>query len=135
MNAICERLIWAAGFIHAGIIAANIPLPGRLQVRKNLASAPAFIRQIFYVHWLYIVIIVGLFATLCFRFDKELAGATSLGRFLSGFIALFWLLRIILQLLYYDRETRRANRFLDFLYIASLTLMVIIFGVTALRLA
>ncbi|HTW57999.1 MAG TPA: hypothetical protein VMD99_07715 [Terriglobales bacterium] len=105
-----RQLIWGAGVVHLGIMVANIPLPGRLRVRERLAGVPRFLRQIFYVHWIYIVIVVGLFAALCFGFASQLAGASTLGRFLSGFMASFWLLRIGLQIFYYDREVRRENR-------------------------
>jgi hypothetical protein len=127
------RAIWAAGFAHAGIVAANVPLPGRLRVRERMAAVPRFIRQIFYVHWIYIVIVVGLFAALCFGFAQELAGSTGLGRFLSGFIAAFWLLRIALQILYYDPEVRKENRCLDLFYTSSLLLLVLVFGMAAVR--
>jgi len=128
-----KEMIWGAGVVHVGIIAANIPLPRRLRVRERLAGVPRFVRQIFYVHWVYIVIVLGLFAALCFGFAPELAGASGLGRFLSGFMASFWLLRIMLQLLYYDREVRRENRGLDMLYVGSLIVLVVIFGIAALR--
>lgn len=62
------RAIWGAGLAQVGIILANIPLPGRLRVRERLAGVPRFLRQIFYVHWIYIVIVLGLFAALCFGF-------------------------------------------------------------------
>ena len=127
------RMIWFAGFVHLGIIAANVPLPGRLRVREKLAGVPLFIRQIFYVHWIYIVIVLGLFAGLCFGFAPELAGASALGRFLSAFMAGFWALRIVLQLGYYDREVRRENRVLDLLYVGSLAVLVCVFGVAAWR--
>jgi len=127
------ELIWGAGVVHLGIVAANVPLPGRLRVREALAGVPVFIRQIFYVHWVYIVIVLGLFAGLCFGFAPELAGASGLGRFLSGFMAGFWLLRILLQVFYYDREIRRENRGLDMLYLGSLIVLVGIFGVAAVR--
>jgi UDP-N-acetylmuramyl pentapeptide phosphotransferase/UDP-N-acetylglucosamine-1-phosphate transferase len=81
----------------------------------------------------YIVIVLGLFAALCFGFAGDLAGASRLGRFLSGFIAAFWLLRIVLQLFYYDREVRRENRGLDLLYVGSLIALVAIFGIAAVR--
>lgn len=123
-----RKVIWSAGVIHLGIIAANIPLPGRLRVRERLAGVPRFLRQIFYVHWIYIVIVLGLFAALCFGFAGELAGASPLGRFLSAFMAAFWLLRIGLQVFYYDAEVRRENKALDALYLASLTALVVIFG-------
>jgi UDP-N-acetylmuramyl pentapeptide phosphotransferase/UDP-N-acetylglucosamine-1-phosphate transferase len=128
-----KELIWGAGVVHVGIVAANIPLPRRLQVRERLAGVPRFLRQIFYVHWTYIVIVLGLFAALCFGFASDLAGGSALGRFLSGFIAAFWLLRIVLQLSYYDREIRRENRALDFLYVGSLAVLVAIFGIAAIR--
>ena len=128
-----KELIWGAGAVHVGIIAANIPLPRRLQVRERLAGVPRFLRQIFYVHWIYIVIVLSLFAALCFAFAPDLAGGSALGRFLSGFIAAFWLLRIVLQLFYYDREIRRENRRLDFLYVGSLLVLVAIFGLAAVR--
>jgi hypothetical protein len=133
MNAWMIRAIWAAGAVHVGIMAANVPLPGRLRVRENLAEVPRFVRQIFYVHWVYIVIVLGMFAALCFGFAPELAGSSALGRFLSGFMAGFWLLRIVLQIFYYDRELRRAHWGLDLMYVGSLVVLVGVFGVAALR--
>jgi hypothetical protein len=126
------RAMWGAGAVHLGIMAANIPLPGRLRVRERLVGVPRFLRQIFYVHWIYIVIVLGLFAGLCFGFAPELAGASTLGRFLSGFMAGFWLLRIVLQVFYYDREVRRENRALDTMYVGALIVLVVIFGTAAM---
>ena len=127
------RAIWGAGVVHVGIIFANVPLPGRLRVRERLAGVPRFVRQIFYVHWIYIVIVLGLFAALCFGFARELAGGSALGKFLSGFMAAFWLLRIGLQVFYYDPEVRRENRGLDSLYVAALAVLVVVFGIAVLR--
>lgn len=126
------HLIWLAGAVHAGIVFANIPLPRRLRVRENLAGVPAFLRQIFYVHWIYIVLVVGLFSALCFGFARDLAGASVLGRFLSAFVCGFWLLRVLLQWFYYDAEMRRANRLLDAVYLVALAALIAIFGWVAL---
>lgn len=128
-----KELIWGAGAVQAGIVAANIPLPGRLRVRERMAGVPKFIRQIFYVHWIYIVMVVGIFAALCFGFAGELAGASRLGRFLSGVMAGFWLLRLGLQVFYYDSEVRRENRGLDTLYLGTLALLVGILVTAAVR--
>jgi hypothetical protein len=128
-----KELIWCAGVVHVGIVLANIPLLGRLRVGERLEGVPRFLRQILYVHWAYILMVVGLFSALCFGFASDLAGASGLGRFLSGFMAGFWLLRIVLQVFYYDRELRRENREMDMLYVASLIALVGIFGMAALR--
>ncbi len=125
------RAIWGAGCVQVGIMAANIPLPGRLRVRERLAGVPQFVRQIFYVHWAYILIVLGMFVALCFGFARELAGASALGRFLSGFMAGFWLLRLGLQIFYYDREIRRENWGLDLMYVGSLVMLVVVFGLAA----
>ncbi|HYX69445.1 MAG TPA: hypothetical protein VE825_09955 [Terriglobales bacterium] len=112
--------LWLAGAIQAGIVLANLPLPARLRVREGIAPLPRFLRQVFIVHWIYIVLTVALFSALCFIFPRELAGASPLGRFLSGFLAFFWGLRIVLQLLYYDAGVRRQHRVLDICYLVGL---------------
>ena len=122
------RWVWLAGCVHAGIVLANIPLPAQLRVREAMATVPTFVRQIFYVHWIYIVLVVGGFSALCFGFASELAGGSALGRSLSAFVAGFWALRIVLQVFYYDREVRRAHRVLDSLYVISLFVLAGIFG-------
>jgi len=122
-----------AGVVHAAIIVANIPLPGMLRVREQLASVPGFVRQVFYVHWIYIALVLAMFAALCFGFARDLAGATGIGRFLSGFICAFWLLRIALQFFYYDPGIRRQHRTLDFLYLAALGALVLTFGIAAVQ--
>jgi uncharacterized membrane-anchored protein len=127
------RLVWLAGAIHAGIVVANVPLFRRLEIRENVKSMPRFERQIFLVHWLYIVLVVGMFSAACLLFARDLAGASALGRFLSGFMGGFWLLRIFLQIFYYDGEVRRKNRALDALYVVSLCVLVAIFGFVAIR--
>lgn len=127
------KAIWGAGFVHLGIIAANIPLPRRLRVREQLSAVPQFMRQIFYVHWAYIIIVLGMFAGLCFGFARELAGGRELRRFLSSFMAGFWALRIGLQIFYYDREVRRENWGLEMMYLGSLAVLVVILGMAALR--
>jgi len=132
MNALTQiRLIWVAGAIQASIVLVNGILPSRLRVRDSMRPVPTFIRQIFYVHWVYIVLIVGLFSTLGFGFAHELT-ASRLGRFMGAFMGVFWRLRIVLQWFYYDREIRRANRWLDALYRTGLVALSAIFGWAAI---
>lgn len=126
-----QQAIRVAGVIHLAIIAANIPLPGKLRVRQHLATVPRFIRQIFYVHWAYIVLVLGLFSVLCLGFPSELAGASALGRFLSAFLAMFWLSRLVLQWLYYDRDLLRANRLMNALYLLALLVLIVVFSLAA----
>jgi hypothetical protein len=134
MNAdLMTKFIWIAGAIQAGIVFANFLLPRMLRVRDGVSTLPRFLKQVFYVHWVYIVIVVGFFSVLSFGFARELSGASALGRFLSAFMAAFWLLRIVLQWFYYDPATLRQHRFLYASYTASLIAMVGIFAMAAMH--
>jgi hypothetical protein len=123
--------IQLAGVIHLAIIGANFALPRKLKVRESLAPMRPILRQIFVVHWVYIVIVLGMFALLCLLFPQDLAGGRGIGRFLSSCLCLFWGLRIVLQLVVYDRAVRRANRFLDAVYLLALGYFAVVFGVAA----
>lgn len=102
-------LLWIAAGVQLAICAANFLLPRKLKYRENLSRVSPIIRQVFFVHSAYIVGVVALFAAATFAFAPELASGHGLGRFLAAAIALFWLCRVPVQLLYYDSELRRSN--------------------------
>jgi hypothetical protein len=125
-------LIWAAGAVQLAILAANFVVPGKLRCRENLARVSPMIRSVFVVHWIYILLMLAIFSAICFGFARDLAGASSLGRFMSAAIALFWLPRIPIQLFVYDRELRRLHRLGDVAMLSALTFVIAVFGAAAL---
>lgn len=125
--------IQIAGAVQLAIGLANLPLASRLQYRKNLAGASEIVRQIFYVHAAYIVLVVLGFAALSLLFPEELVSGRPLGRFLSTFLAIFWLLRVPIQLFYYPIEIRRQNRLADVVFIVAFAFLAIVFGLAATR--
>lgn len=127
-------LIWAAGAVQLVILAANFALPEKLRCRENLARVSPMIRQVFIVHWTYILAILAIFSSLCFWFAPELAGASRMGHFLSVVIALFWLSRIPIQLFFYDSELRRRHRVGDVSMLLAISFVVLVFGAAALGL-
>lgn len=127
------KLIWIAGAVHILLLAANFVLPRKIDWRENLRRVSPLIRQIFVVHWIYIVLVLAIFSALCFFFAHDLAGANQLGRFLAGAMAIFWLLRIPLQFFYYDPEARRQHRLGDVSYILAITYLAAVFSIAALR--
>ena len=124
--------LWTAGAVQVAIIAANFILPKKLSCRENLARVSPMIREVFIVHWIYIVLVLGIFASLCFWFAPELAGATRLGRYLSAVIAVFWLLRVPIQLFFYDPELRKQNRFGDVIFLLAFSYLGVVFSIAAL---
>jgi len=127
--------VWAAGVLQLVIIAANFVLPKKLQCRENLARVSPMIRTVFVVHWVYIVLVLGIFTSLSFWFAPELAGASRLGRYLSAAIAVFWLLRVPIQLFFYDPEIRRQNRFGDVAFLLVFSYLGVVFSIAALGIA
>ncbi len=125
-------LLWLAGFVQVAIAVANFFIPKKLQYQENLARLAPIIRQIFVVHSVYIVGVVLLFAAVTFGFAAELASGQGLGRFLASSIAIFWLCRAPVQLLYYDTSLRRANRLGDVLFTLAALFLTATYGAAAL---
>ena len=124
--------LWTAGAVHLLIAVSNLWVPRILQYRENLAKVSPMVRQVFVVHSIYTVLVLLAFSALCFFFAPELAGNSPLGRFLSAFLAVFWLLRVVLQFAYYDREVRARFRWGDVAYTLAVSCLGIVFAVVAL---
>ena len=121
-------LLWLAGFVQVAIAFANFFLPAKLKYDENLSRVSPIIRQIFVVHSVYIVGVVLLFAAVTFGFARELASGHGLGRFLAEAIALFWLLRAPVQLLYYDATLRSENRWGDIAFTTGALFLAATYG-------
>src|SRR5689334_1986236 len=122
------QLLWLAGFVQVAIAFANLFLPTKLKYRENLSRVSPIIRQIFVVHSVYIVGVVLLIAAVTFGFAGELASGHGLGRFLAAAIAVFWLLRAPIQLLYYDATLRKENRWGDIAFTAGALFLAATYG-------
>jgi hypothetical protein len=124
--------IMAAGVLQLLIAAANIVLPGKLRYRENIAKLSPIVRQVFVVHAVYIALVLVFFGLLCLLFAGELAGGSALGRFLSGFLAVFWSLRVGIQLFYYDPQVKRENFGAHLAFTATFICLAVVFAVAAL---
>jgi hypothetical protein len=124
--------IWIAGGLHLLVASANLFAFGKFHYLDHLRAVPTVVRQVFLVQNAYIMLVQVGFALLCFFFAHELISGRALGRALAGFLAVFWGSRVLLQLLYYDRQLRRANRFFDVLFLVADGYLAAVFSVTAL---
>jgi len=115
-----------AGLILTGLVVANFVAAKRFNYRSNLAGSAVLVRQVFYVHCAYIVSIIASLALLCLGWP-ELLLKDRMGKVLCGFFALFWLSRVVVQLTYYDPETRRSNRFWDVFFLGVFLALASIF--------
>ena len=99
-----------AGAIQIAVAAANLPLSWMLRFGREHRRLTPIVRQIHQVHHGYIVGLLVVFGALSLGFPDELSGGGALGRFLSGVLAVFWGVRLVVQRFYYDREFLRRHR-------------------------
>jgi hypothetical protein len=131
MNAML-LLLWLAGLVQILIAVSNLFLPRKLHYQENLGRVTPIIRQVFLVHSAYIVGVLLLFAALTLGFAPELASGHGLGRFLAAGIALFWLFRAPVQILYYDASLRRMNRLGDIAFTSAAIFLTVAYAAAAL---
>ena len=127
-------LIYLAGVILTMICIANGFAFKKLGWERNLAQTEPFFQQIFKVHSLFIVLTMLAMAAACFFATQELVLAeTRIAKGFLGFVTLFWVLRIILHLFYYDKKIKKDNPFWNalflgcFIYLAALFLTLTFF--------
>ena len=120
-----------AGLIMVGLVVANCVAAKRFRYAANLESSETIVRQIFYVHCSYIVFIIASLALLCLGWPGLLL-EEGMGRILSGFFAIFWGSRVVVQLTYYDRTLRRDERFWDLFFLGVFLTLATIFTLIAI---
>ncbi len=124
--------IYVAGALPLLVASANIFAFGKFRYLENLRNVPPVVRQVFLVQNAYIMLLPVGFALLCFFFAGDLTSVRPLGQALTGFLAVFWGSRVLLQLFYYDRELRRANRLFDVLFLSADGFLAAVFALAAL---
>ena len=120
-----------AGLMMVGLVIANFVASKRFRYAANLEASDTIVRQIFYVHCGYIILIIGALALLCLAWPTRLP-EEGMGRIVSGFFALFWGSRVAVQMTYYDSELRRDERFWDIFFLAVFLSLATIFTLTAI---
>ena len=121
-----------AGLMLCGLVVANFVAAKRWNYGENLAGTMPIVRQIFFVHCAYIVVIISALALLCLIWPHLLLEG-SLARGFCGFWGLFWASRVVVQLWYYDKELRRRERLWDGFFLGVFVVLSAIFSVAAYR--
>jgi hypothetical protein len=127
-----EPHMWVAGILQWLVAASNLFAARLFRYRENMAKVTPFVREVFIVQNVYIMATVATFGVLCIGFAPELAGRSALGRFLSGFLAIFWGGRILIQLFFYDKDVRRSRPIANTAFLATFVYLCGLFSLAAL---
>lgn len=125
-------LLHIAAAVHLCIASANVVAFRKFRYLEHLRDVPTIVRQVFIVQNVYLVAVQVGFAGLCAFFAEALTSGQPLSVAITAFLAVFWGSRVLLQLFYYDRAVRRANRAFDVLFVAADGYLAAVYALIAL---
>lgn len=107
-----ELLLRLSGVIMLLLVPLNLfDVPKRFAWKTEMAGLSLLNRQIFTVHAWFLCLMLGQFGLLALCLASSLLEPTPLARAITGGLAVFWLLRLVLQWFYYSPQIWRGHRF------------------------
>lgn len=100
---IVQQLVYLAGWAQIALVLGSLAVPKVLNWKQELARIQPLIKQMFWVYAAYIVVINLCFGLLSVFDCHELINGSALAMLLTGFIAVYWISRVLIQFLYFDR--------------------------------
>jgi hypothetical protein len=105
-----ETALRAAAITQFAVATLNLFLIRLMKWKHDLDRAPLLLREVFRIHVIFISITLSIFALLTWRFVHEIAGAANpLAIWLATAIGMFWIVRSIMQWLFYSSSHWRGN--------------------------
>jgi hypothetical protein len=130
---LCLRV---AGLMYIGLFCAGITMPRVVQLGLHVKTLPLFIRRLFWVYYMFIGLCLLGFGALTFAYARPLATGGGLPRALCGFLAAFWLLRMVVAAFVLDVRPYLKNWRLRLGYHATnavFSLLTVVYAWAALR--
>jgi len=106
-----KLLLQLAAAVQLLILIASASTPRVLDWRKNLAVLHPFLRKLFWVYGVFLVMVIIAFAVLTFRHADAMAAREPVARSLCLFIAIFWGARLLVQFAIFDARPFLTNWF------------------------
>ena len=98
-----------AGLLYLGLLCAGALMPRAVNLRANLATMPAFIRQLFWVYYTFIALCLVSFGLVTVSFAETLAAGGGLARAVCAFLAAFCTWRLIAATFVFDVQPYLKN--------------------------
>ncbi len=91
------HLIYIAGWLQLSVLMASALVPLRLNWKETFKSLPKLHRQLYWVYGGYVVLAIIFNGLICIFNSPALADGSMLSRFVCGYLAAFWGIRLCLQ--------------------------------------
>jgi len=107
-----ETLIMISGIIHLGTLLGSAQVPRELRFSEDLPKLNPLLRHWVLVAGGYIVFNIIAFGVISIVFHEELAARSVMARVFCGYVSLFWAIRLVIQLFFFDAKPYLRNAFL-----------------------
>lgn len=104
-------LLQIAGLLHYTLMWAGATMPRAVNLRHHLAGLPPFIRNLFWVYYTFIGLMLFSFGTITLLYARDLTSGTPLARAFCVFVAIFWTVRLVAALFVFDVRPYLTNWF------------------------
>ena len=91
------NLIYVAGWLQLMVLIASALVPLRLKWKETFRDLPRLHRQLYWVYGGYVVLAIIFNGLVCIFNSTALADGSMLSRFVCGYLAAFWGIRLCLQ--------------------------------------
>jgi hypothetical protein len=98
-------LLILTGIGHIAMSIGSMTVPKLLGWKKHLDSMPPLLRQVFWAYAGFTKMTIIAFGLVSIFGAHELVAPSFLARCINGFIIFYWLIRLGVEFIYYDRST------------------------------
>jgi hypothetical protein len=104
------QLLQLAGLAQLALVAGSLAIPKVLKWGTELAKVQQLIKQMFWTYAAYILVINLCFGLISLFAAGDLLNGSRLAMLVTGFIAVYWISRVLIQFFYFDRSSFPAGR-------------------------
>lgn len=107
-----ETLLLISGIIHLGTLLGSAQVPRELRFKEDLPKLNPLLKHWVLVAGAYIVFNIVAFGVISLVWRAELAEQSVIARVFCGYVSLFWLIRLLIQLFLFDARPYLRNTLL-----------------------
>jgi len=126
-----QQLVFIAGLAQVVLVLGSLAIPKILNWRPELAKVQPLIKQMFWTYAAYILVINLCFGLLSIFDCQDLIKGSKLAMLITGFIAVYWISRVLIQFFYFDRANFPAgkwNRLAEVLLVSLFVFLSVVYG-------